>query len=134
MYQSMHQQQGPGRGRKQHRPQYGPRRPKHNVPVNIEHTDGGFEARIFCVGFPKDRIQITLTNNVIYISGTRQPEHPEPDFMLQEYPVKSFERWFELSDQVDQQAISARFEEGILIIQAPVKPEARGPEREVPIQ
>ncbi len=131
----MHQQQqSRGHRSQKKRPQYGPRRPKHNVPVNIEHTDDGFQAHIYCVGFPKDRIQITLTDNVIYISGTREPENPDPDFMLQEYPVKSFERWFELSDQVDQEAIRARFEDGVLIVEAPIKPEARGPERDVPIE
>ncbi len=126
--------QGRGQGQKRHRPQYGPRRPKHNVPVNIEQTDTGFEARIYCVGFPKEQVKITLTNNLIYISGTRTPDNRDPDFLLQEYPVKSFERWFELSDKVDQEAISARFEDGILHITAPVKPDARGPEREVPIE
>ena len=120
-------------GRRGPRPQYGPRRPKHNIPVNIEETDRGFTARVFCVGFPKDRISINLTGNVIYISGTRDPDHPNPNFLLQEYPVKSFERWFELSEQVDQQAISARFEEGVLLIEAPLKAGAQGPDRAVPI-
>ena len=123
--------------RKQHqrrrRPQYGPRRPKHNVPVNIAETDTGFTAQIFCVGFPKEQVKITLTNNLIYISGHRQPADEHPDFLLQEYPIKSFERWFELSDKVDQAGITARFEDGVLIIEAPKTEAARSPEREVAI-
>ena len=122
------------RGHKRNRPQYGPRRPKHNVPVNIEETSTGFEARVFCVGFPKERVKVQLTQNLIYISGTRQPADDRPDFLLQEYPIKSFERWFELSDKVDQEAITARFEEGVLVITAPKKLEAQGTEREVTVE
>ena len=129
----MFQSQSSG-GRQRNRPEYGPRRPKHNIPVNIERTETGFEARVFCVGFPKDRVKITLTDNVIYISGTRTPDRPDPDFLLQEYPVKSFERWFELSDKVDRSAVTATFEDGVLVITAPYTAEARRPDREVPIE
>jgi HSP20 family protein len=121
-----------GRGRRR-RPQYGPRRPKHNVPVNIAETETGFRAHVFCVGFAKENVRIALTGNHIYISGTRTPEEDRPDFLLQEYPIKSFERWFELSERVDQSAITARFADGILVIDAPKTAAARGPEREVKI-
>lgn len=115
------------------RPQYGPRRPKHNVPVNIEENATGFIARVFCVGFKKEHVKVHLVDGMIYISGTKPPQDHYPNFLLQEYPVKSFERWFELSDHVDHAAISADFEDGILVIHAPKKAEAQTPEREVKI-
>ncbi len=124
---------GPG-GRRGHRPQYGPRRPKHNVPVNIQETATGFKARVYCVGFAKEDVKISLLNDMIYISGTRKPVEEYPDFLLQEYPIKSFERWFQLSEKVDQSAISANFEDGVLVITAPKTPEASQPEREVEIK
>ncbi|MBC6995775.1 Hsp20/alpha crystallin family protein [Lewinella lacunae] len=129
----MHSSEG-GRGRGHRRPHYGPRRPKHNVPVNILYTDTGFEAHVFCVGFAKENIRINLTNDLIYISGTRKPEEEYPDFLLQEYPVKSFERWFELSEKVDQAGITAAFRDGILVITAPWLPTAQPPEREVKVE
>ena len=132
MRKHMHKGRG-GRGGRR-RPQYGPRRPKHNVPVNIQETAEGFEARVFCVGFAKENVKINLVDDLIYISGTRQPAEEYPDFLLQEYPIKSFERWFHLSDKVDQAAVTASFEEGILVIKAPKFPEARRPEREVEIE
>ncbi len=126
---------GPGgRHRGQGRPQYGPRRPKHNVPVNIRETDTGFEARVFCVGFAKEEVKINIVNDMLYISGSRKPAEEYPDFLLQEYPIKSFERWFQLSDKVDQQAVSASFEEGVLVIRAPKVAEAVRPELEIKIQ
>ncbi|MEM1358409.1 MAG: Hsp20/alpha crystallin family protein [Bacteroidota bacterium] len=126
---------GRGRGhRRRQRPQYGPRRPKHNVPVNIRETDTGFEARVFCVGFTKENVKVHLINDMIYISGTRQPTDEHPDFLLQEYPIKSFERWFELSEKVDQAAVTATFEEGVLVITAPKTADAQRPEREVAVE
>jgi len=70
---------------------------------------------------------------MLYISGTMPPREDYPNFLLQEYPVKSFERWFELSDSVDQSAVTASFEHGILVINAPKVPSAQQPEREVAI-
>lgn len=133
-----HQHPGRGRGHRRHhgrrRPQYGPRRPKHNVPVNILETPTGFEARVFCVGFAKEDVKVNVFNDLIYISGTRKPTDDHPDFLLQEYPIKSFERWFELSEKVDQESISASFEDGVLVINAPKVAAAQSPEREVEIE
>ncbi len=125
------QEQTQHRGRR--RPRYGPRRPKHNVPVNIAETETGFTAHVYCLGFAKEQVRITLTDRHIYISGTRTPGDPHPDFLLQEYPIKSFERWFELSEGVDRAGITARFTEGMLVIEAPKTPAAQQLEREVPI-
>lgn len=116
------------------RPQYGPRRPKHNVPVNIAETETGFVAEVFCIGFRKEDVHVTLTDDHVYISGSRKPAEDQPDFLLQEYPIKSFERWFALSEKVDQSSVTARFEEGILIINAPKTKQAQRPEREVAIE
>jgi HSP20 family protein len=116
------------------RPHYGPRRPKHNVPVNITETDEGFVAEVFCLGFAKENIRISLTGPHIYISGTRQPADDRPHFLLQEYPIRSFERWFELSERVDRHGVTARMRDGVLTIHAPFSPDARQPEITVAIE
>ena len=115
------------------RPAYGPRRPRHNVPVNIAETATAFEAHVFCTGFPKEALNVQLTNGGIYISGTMPARDSYPDFLLQEYPVKSFERFFELSERVDVRAVTARHEDGILKISAPKVAGSRTEERRVEI-
>lgn len=119
--------------RRGRRPQYGPRRPRHNVPVNIAESPLGFTAWVYCTGFAKEDVTIHLVDGMIYISGTMPPREEYPDFILQEYPVRSFERWFELSDSVDLDAVTATFVNGILVIDAPKSIAATRPEREVPI-
>ena len=116
------------------RPAYGPRRPRHNVPVNIAETADAFEARVFCVGFPKEGIQIQLTGGGVYVSGKMPVRDAYPDFLLQEYPVKSFERFFELSERVDTDSITAKYENGVLIIHAPKTAAAANVERSIPVE
>lgn len=126
-----HHHRGPHHRR---RPQYGPRRPRHNVPVNIEETSTEFIAKVFCVGFSKENVKINLVKGMIYIVGTMPEQEEYPNFLLQEYPVKSFERWFEISETVDLESITATFEDGILVITAPKVAEAQAPQREVAIK
>ncbi len=109
------------------------RRPKHNIPVNIIENEQEFECHVHCVTFQKENIKISIVGDMIYISGRREPEDLYPNFLLQEYPIKSFERSFELSHTVDKEKISARQENGVLIITAPKLHAAAEPEQEIDI-
>lgn len=111
----------------------GYRRPKHNVPVNIIEYDDRFEAYVYALGFSKEHIQITISNDTLYISGTRTPDEDRPNFLLQEYPIKSFERWFELSEKADQTKVSAEMVNGILIITVAKTAKASQPDVDVAI-
>ena len=123
-----------GRNRRQKFAPAGFRRPKYNVPVNIREHDSGYVAHVFCVGFPKEGIEVSVIGSTLYITGQRTPEDdPNPDFLLQEYPIKSFERSFELSHKVDKQGITAKLEQGILTILVAKTEEAREEEIVIPV-
>jgi HSP20 family protein len=110
------------------------RRPKYNVPLNVVDNDANFEVHLYALGFAKENIRISVQDDILYISGTRTiDENNPPNFSLQEYPVKSFERSLNLNGQVDTTNISARQEEGILIIHLPKSSDARQPAQEVNI-
>jgi len=111
----------------------GYRRPKHNVPVNLLEFEDRFEAHVFALGFAKENISITVSDDVMYISGTRVPEEEHPPFMLQEYPIKSFERSFELSERADQEKISAQMVDGVVVITVLKTKAAQRPDVEVSI-
>src|SRR5687768_11281640 len=69
------------------------RRPKYNVPLNVVDNDTNFEVHVYALGFAKENIRISVQDDILYISGTRTiDENNPPNFSLQEYPVKSFER------------------------------------------
>ena len=110
------------------------RRPRYNVPVNIIETKTYFEAWVYCISFKKEDISISVLEDTLYISGTRVPDDDAPNFMLQEYPIKGFERVFELSEKVDKSKIKARMEDGVLKIHVPKTEAAQHPVREVEIE
>lgn len=122
------------RGRRRQFGRWGYRRPKHNIPVNIIERADEFEVRVHALTFPKDQIKVAVTEDTLYISGTREPTDASPHFLLQEYPIKSFERSFELSHRVNQSGISAKHMEGVLVITVPKTQEAMSPEMEIDIE
>lgn len=110
------------------------RRPKYNVPVNIIEHEDAFEVQVFALTYPKDSIKVAVIEETLYISGKRQPEHDAPNFLLQEYPIKSFERSFELSQRVDKSGIKATHRDGILTIRVPKADSAMQPEQEIEVE
>lgn len=110
------------------------RRPKNNVPVNIIDKGNVFEVYVYALGFDKENITVSVSDDLLSINGTRDlAEGEAPNFLRQEYPIKSFERVIQLNDKVDIAAISAKQESGILIVTLPKKPEASKPEQTIAI-
>ncbi len=130
-----HHQEGYGKYQAAARFGGGYRRPKYNVPTNIERTDDGFEIYIYALGFDKADMTISVTSDTLYVSGTRPvAEDFKPNFVRQEYPVKSFERIFQLSDAIDSANIVAKQENGVLILFLPIKPEAKPSSQTIEVQ
>ena len=108
------------------------RRPKYNVPVNIEEKEDSYELTIYATGFDKDNIRLSVTEDVLYITGTKQQDESyKPNFVKQEFPVRTFERIISLNGQVYTTNIKARQENNVLIVTLPKNPEAQKPAQEI---
>ncbi|RKR81352.1 HSP20 family protein [Mucilaginibacter gracilis] len=104
------------------------------MPLNITDNETNFEVHVYAVGFLKENIKLSVTDDVLYISGTRTlDENQEPNFSRQEFPVKSFERVLNLNGQVDAQNISATQSNGVLTITLPKTVEAQKPAQEIKV-
>lgn len=117
-------------------PQFGGgyKRPKYNVPVNIAETENAFEVYVYATGFAKDNIKISVTDDMLFVTGTATPdENNLPNFLRQEYPIKSFERRIALHESVDKAAIAARHTDGVLVITLPKNKEAEKPSQEIKV-
>jgi len=89
------------------------RRPKHNVPVNIIDREGAFEVHVYALGFAREAMTLSVADDLLTISGTRDlDEAQQPDFLRQEYPIKSFERIIRLNGKVAIADISAKQVDG----------------------
>ena len=113
---------------------YGYRRPKYNTPVNIIDKETEFELHLHAPTFEKDNIKIAVAGDTMYITGTREPKDDSPNFLLQEYPIKSFERSFELSERADRENIKATFKDGILTVIVQKTTAASEPEVEIEVE
>ena len=111
------------------------RRPKYNVPVNIDEKDDHFIVSVYATGFGKENIKLSVQDDVLYVSGTRSFEESEkPNFTKQEFPVRSFERMISLEGQVEVSGITARQENGVLYITMPKTAEAKKPSRDIGVE
>lgn len=109
-------------------------RPKYNVPINIIESDNDFEVHVFASGFAKEDVKITIANDVLLISGSKHlPEDYKPNFSRQEFPIKSFERSLALNHKVDANLITAKHENGVLIITLPKSEESKTQEKVIEV-
>jgi HSP20 family protein len=112
----------------------GYRRPKHNVPLNVIENNDHYEVHVYALGFAKEDVKIAVTGDVLYITGTRTiADDYKPNFVIQEYPIKSFERMLDLNGAVDTENITAKQEDGVLKITLPKTAAAKKEETEIKV-
>ncbi|WP_300604231.1 Hsp20/alpha crystallin family protein [Niabella sp.] len=100
------------------------RRPKYNVPINIEERDDCYRLMAYVPGYAEENIRTHIINDTLVITGNRDEDDAIVEFLKQEFPVKDFERSLQLNGLVDTACINIRFHEGVLTIFLPKKQEA----------
>ncbi len=86
--------------------------------IDISETDDQFLISAELPGMEKEDITISLENGRLAISGERSFENEEKGKKYHRVETKygSFERSFQLPDNVDEQSIAATYENGLLNI------------------
>jgi len=89
--------------------------------VNIEENTDEFKITAELPGVSKEDVKITFENGKLSISGEKQPpaDVSQQDFHRFEIVYGNFTRSFDIPVQVKVDAIEARFENGLLIINLP---------------
>ena len=100
------------------------RRPKYNVPINITEAETSYSVEVFATGFTKEDITVSVVDDVLYISGSKK-DVVQKAFSRQEFPIKNFKRILDLSGQIDTEHVSAKSENGVLVITLPKSPNAQ---------
>ena len=96
--------------------------------VNIRETADNYEVEVAAPGMQKGDFNINLDNNLLTISSERQHEEKnveEERFTRREFSYSSFRRTFTLPETVNAEKISAKYKDGILIIDLPKKDHAK---------
>ena len=90
--------------------------------VNIKETSDGFSFDIELAGFKPEDVELTCDNGVLTIRGQRKEERKEGDegrYHLVERRYGEFTRSFQLPQNVNDDAIEAEFENGLLRVRVP---------------
>ena len=104
--------------------------------VDVEETPEEFTIKAEMPGFDEKNVKITVDKHVLHITGTVDEKEDEKDgrkYLIKERRHESFERSFSLPDGLDESAISAKFENGILSVTLPKTPEEKPRQIEVKI-
>lgn len=96
--------------------------------VNIKEHENSFELELSVPGFKKEDINIEVDDNVLTISSTLETSSENEDkngnYTRREFRKASFKRSFTLPETVNEDAINANYEDGILKLTLPKKEEA----------
>ena len=90
--------------------------------VNIKEQDDQFEIQVFAPGDEKDAFEVSISENILTISGKANPEDQDQRWRRQEHAVQDFERKFELNEKIDPEGISAQYINGVLLVSMKKKP------------
>ena len=114
-----------------------PALPKWNVPaVNVGENDQAFTLYLAAPGLKKEDFKITIEENTLSISFEQNQESAREieKFSRKEYSIASFNRRFNIPEIVDQSAISAQYEQGVMTIILPKKQAERPSTREINVK
>ena len=91
--------------------------------VNITDNKEDFMVALAVPGMKKDDFNIDIDGNMITISCEKEEkiEEKESKFTRKEYNFSSFSRSFTLPDEIINEKIEARYEEGVLKLFLPKK-------------
>lgn len=95
--------------------------------VNIQDNEKDFTVTIAAPGLKKEDFKIALNHNVLTISSEQKSEIENKEdgkFTRKEYNYSSFSRSFTIPDSVENEGISAQYENGELKISLPKKEKA----------
>jgi HSP20 family protein len=103
-------------------------------PVNIAETDSAFTISLFAAGLQKEKVTLTVKNDVLTISypGAEGSE-TGGNYAYQEHRQGGFERQFQLNNKVLTDQISAAYTDGILTVTLPKNPETNVPAQTITV-
>jgi len=96
--------------------------------VNIRENDESFMIEMASPGLTKENLKVNLDRNRLVISSELKEEKNEKDekYSRREFSYQSFQRSFTLPENVvDGDKISARYNNGILMVSIPKRDEVK---------
>ncbi len=106
------------------------------VPVNIKETKDSYQLDLVAPGMEKADFKINIENNLLTISAEKKIENnvENEKQIRKEFSHKAISRSFTLDDAINISDISAKYENGILLLNLPKKEEVKVVPKEINVQ
>ena len=100
---------------------------KNEMKTDVRETEDGYELDIDLPGFKKDDVTAQLDNGYLTIQASKGLDKEQKDkkgkYIRKERYAGSMSRSFYVGDNMKQEDIKAKFENGVLTLQVPKKEE-----------
>jgi HSP20 family protein len=95
--------------------------------LNIKETDDYFEIELAAPGFAKKDFELTIEDGCLNISAEKSTseQEKEENFTRREFSYNAFERSLQLPDSIKEEAIKAKYNDGILSFKLTKKAESK---------
>ncbi len=95
--------------------------------LNIKETDDHFEIELAAPGFAKKDFEVTIEDGCLNVSAEKSSseEEKEENYTRREFSYNAFERSLQLPESVKEEAIKAKYNDGILSFRLAKKEEAK---------
>ena len=89
--------------------------------VDVAESDEAWRFEIELPGLSAEDVEVTLEDRTLLVSGTKRSarEDSDDEYRLVERRVGSFERRFRLPAAVNEEAVQAAFDKGVLTVLVP---------------
>jgi HSP20 family protein len=104
--------------------------------MDVKETDKEIVVEAELPGIDEKEVSLALQDGVLTIRGEKKHEHEEDkgNYRVSERRYGSFQRSVRLPDTVDEDKVEASFNNGVLKVSLPKRPEAIGKQRTIPIK
>ena len=89
--------------------------------MNVKESDSSFDIELAIPGFLKDEIEVSLENDVLHVSASKEKESVEEDvegYTRKEFNYNSFDRRIKVPNTVNQdKEVKATYNNGVLYLQ-----------------
>ena len=103
--------------------------------VNIKENEKAYEVEMAAPGMKKENFNIAVENGILTISANVQDEkeEKEKDYTRREFSYNSFSRSFTLPQNIDENSIKAKYDNGVLYLTINKLQEEKAHKKTIPL-
>ena len=109
------------------------RNAKREMKTDVREKEDGYEIDMDLPGFKKDQVELSLENGYLTVTANKGFDKDEKDkqgrMIRQERYAGSMQRSFYVGDNMTEEDVKARFEDGVLHLDLPKKDARKVPEK-----